>query len=396
MAIDVRPLRTRARRKAASRPLVASTFLLRNRGKTIPLVAVITLAVMLIGGIVSMIDSIPLSIRTIYRYSKQMLGVTPRGDPAQTPIIRARIESEAPVPIDRMMVCRASSAQVRSIVGKWPFVVLALEPDDMRYYLDRMGAAGIEGRLPEPGQPEAIISDPVARNLGLKVGDVLIGPELDEAFSPKPVKVVGIARTDEWLMLAPIEYHRANHFPPIDFLLVFAKNRADQEKLDRWAQKAFKGERAQIFAYEELDRTTAEMFRMLYMILNVVIGTLVLVITLMMAMLMNIYQSQRLQEYGLLQALGYTRRQLLSRAMSESVLVVVGGWIIGLVVAFGLLHLVKATMMDPQAFALDPLDRAAFLYTIPVPLAILAASIFTVWSRFRRFDPVSVVERRLV
>lgn len=396
MATDVREQPKSIDKKPLTKPLVPTTFLLRNVRKTAPLVAVIVLAVMLISGIVSMINSIPLSIRTIYSYSKQMLGVTPRGDPSQTPKIRQRIEKESPVPLERVITCRASSAQVRSIVGKWPFVVVGLAQEDMQFYLDRMKARRIEGRIPAAGAAEALISSPVARNLGLKMGDTLIGPEKDEAYSPKAVKIVGIAETDEWIMLAPIEYHRANHFPPIDFLMVFAKNLEDQQKLDHWALSAFKGERAQVFAYEELDKNTEEMFSILYKILNVVIGTLVLVITLMMAMLMNIYQSQRLQEYGLLQALGYTKKQLLRRAMAESVVVVLGGWVIGLFVAFGLLNVVKEQLMDPQAFALDTLDRVAFLYTVPVPFAILLAAGLTVWGRFRKFDPVEVVERRLV
>lgn len=391
-----RRAKERERARPLNRPLVASTFLLRNLGKTIPLVAVIVLAVLLISGIVAMIDSIPLSIRTIYRYSQQMVGVTPRGDPAQTPIIRERIEKEAPVPLDRVIVCRATGAQVRSIVGKWPFVVLGLEQGDIRYFLDRMDSRGVAGRLPAPGAPEALVSEPVARNLGLRQGSLLLGPVQDGAYSPREVRIVGIADSDDWFMITPIEYLREHHFPPIDVLLVFAETLGEQAALDAWAVKAFKGERAQVFVYQELERDTQDMFRILYKILNVVIATLVLVITLMMAMLMNIYQSQRLPEYGLLQALGYTRRQLLSRAFGETLAVVVSGWILGLLTAYGLLLVVRAQLMTPQAFALDPLDRMAFLYTIPVPLAILVAGSLTVWSRFRRFDPVGVVERRLV
>jgi putative ABC transport system permease protein/lipoprotein-releasing system permease protein len=35
-------------------------------------------------------------------------------------------------------------------------------------------------------------------------------------------------------------------------------------------------------------------------------------------------------------------------------------------------------------------------YTLPVPIAIMVAAFTTIYLRFRRFDPVSVVERRLV
>lgn len=379
-----------------TKPLAPTTYLFRNASKTLPLVAVIVLAVMLVLGIVSMINSIPLSIRTIYRYSQFALGVTPRGDPSLTPSIKKEIEELAPVPIDRIFVCRASGSQVRSIVGKWPFVVLALSPEDMEYYNRRMGVQSIQGRMPQDGQPEALVSEPVARNLGLKLGATLLGPETSESYSPKTVKVVGIADTDQWMMVAPIEYHRENHFPPIDVLMVFARNLSDQRKLDAWALKRFKGQRAQLFAYSELEENTDEMFSILYKILNVVIGTLVLVITVMMAMLINIYQSQRIQEFGLLQALGYTKRRLLRRVIKETLWVVLGGWLVGLAVAFGLLNVTKVVLMDPSAFAIATFDPLALLYTVPIPIAIFVVATMTVAGRFRRFDPVGVVERRLV
>ena len=52
--------------------------------------------------------------------------------------------------------------------------------------------------------------------------------------------------------------------------------------------------------------------------------------------------------------------------------------------------------MTPNAFALDVADPMALLYTIPVPIAILLVAVGTIWLRFRNFDPVAVVERRLV
>jgi putative ABC transport system permease protein/lipoprotein-releasing system permease protein len=38
----------------------------------------------------------------------------------------------------------------------------------------------------------------------------------------------------------------------------------------------------------------------------------------------------------------------------------------------------------------------AISYTIPVPVAILVIAVGTIWLRFRKFDPVAVVERRIV
>ncbi|MDR3692120.1 MAG: ABC transporter permease [Fimbriimonas sp.] len=385
-----------SRKRRVLRPLAPSTYLLRNAGKTIPLTAVIVLAVMLVSGIIAMIDSIPYSIRIVYRYAKEETGITPRGDPSLLPQLVSTIKEHSPVRIERIIICRASSAIVRSIVGKWPFVMLGLTQDDMRYYAARQGCGRVIGRYPNPGAPEAIVSRPVAKNLGLKIGSTVLKPDDIENYAPDKIKVVGIAETDRWFMIDSIEYQRDNYFPPVDDALIFAHNSVDQNKLDHWTVKKFKGQRPLVFAYFQIEQNTREMFATLYLILNVVISALALVITFMMGMLMNIYQSQRLVEFGLLQAIGYTKHQLLRRVLLESVSVIALGWLLGLILTFGLLNLASKVLMEPKAYSLDVFDVQAYCYTIPIPLSILIVATFTVILRFRKFDPVGVVERRLV
>jgi ABC-type lipoprotein release transport system permease subunit len=359
-------------------------------------VGVIVLAVMLIAGIVALMNSIPLSIKTIYKASALHLGVTPRGDASLTPIFRERLLKGSPVPIDRMMTIRASDVQVRSIVGNWPFALTAVTQEDQDYFLERLGNPTIEGRKVEAGQPEIIISKPLAVNLKKKLGDVFLSPGDEKAYSPFEVKIVGMIDSPEWVGITSYEYYVANHFPPIDLLLVWAKNRADQDKLDRWGTEMLRGENSRTYAWYLLEEETQNMFSILYQILNVVIFILVVVITIMMGMLISIYQSQRIPEFGLLQALGFSKSRLLKRVMQETVMVVIGGWLLGTLAAFGMLNLVNALLMAPNAFMLDTLDPSAYAYTIPVPIAILAVAAWTLVRSFRKFDPISIVERRLI
>jgi ABC-type antimicrobial peptide transport system permease subunit len=97
-----------------------------------------------------------------------------------------------------------------------------------------------------------------------------------------------------------------------------------------------------------------------------------------------------------LQAIGYTKKQLLRRVLLESVSVVFVGWIVGIGLTYCLLRLASKLLMEPKAFYLDVFDRQAYAYTIPIPMAILIVAVATVVLRFRKFDPVGVVERRLV
>lgn len=382
--------------KKLASPMAPTTFLKRNLGKTIPLALVIVLAVMLIAGIIALIDSIPLSINVIYGYTKLSLGVSPRGDNAALPGLIKKIQSQSPVPIEHVAICRVSSAQVESIVGKWPFLVLGLDLPDMKYYVQRLGATHMEGRLPIDGAPEAIVSRPVATNLNLRIGSTLLGPDIDNSYSPVPVKVVGIADTNQWFMLDTKKFIDANYLPPINLAMVFAHNRTDQIALDTWATKTFKGSKSEVFTYHDVEKQTQHMFRTLFTLLDLVIAMLVFVITLMMGLLINIYQSQRLIEYGLLQAIGYTKKRLIARSLLENILIVALGWALGLLAAYGLLCAIRQILMVPRAFSLNVFDSLAYAYTIPVPVTVLITACAAVLLRFRKFDPVAVVERRIV
>src|SRR6185369_4037560 len=101
---------------------------------------------------------------------------------------------------------------------------------DLDFWMHRLGVTAIEGRYPKKGKPEVIVSEPVARNLHLHLGSTVLKPDSQDSYSPYPVKVVGIAATDKWTMVGDYDYFAANHFPPIDDLLFFAHNRADQIK----------------------------------------------------------------------------------------------------------------------------------------------------------------------
>jgi putative ABC transport system permease protein/lipoprotein-releasing system permease protein len=58
--------------------------------------------------------------------------------------------------------------------------------------------------------------------------------------------------------------------------------------------------------------------------------------------------------------------------------------------------LVKVQLFDPRAYALDPSDVRTYLYSTPVPVMIFLVAALDFVVRLKKFDPVGVVERRLV
>lgn len=380
--------------KPQTNPLAPWVFPSRNAGRSLPLMLVIVLAVLLISGIVAVMNSIPLSVKNVYGYSRFLTGVTPRGDMEFFPKLLEHFEN-CPIPIERKIIARTAIFNIKSIVGPWPFVLHGVRNQDAEYMIRKIGFRSLDGRMPELGKPEAVISEKVARNLNLTLGDILLKPEDEKNYSPYEVRIVGILKGDEWFAFTSYEYLKANHFPPVDVLILFAPNQRDQRALDSWAEESLKSKRALVFAFPTLERDTADSFRILFKILNIVIALLVTVITIMMGMLINIYLGQRIVEFGLLQAIGFTQKRLIRRAIFEASLVVMIGWLLGVLCAATLLSIIRAGIMDPRGFYINPLDPSAYLYSLPVPIAILLAAALTVWWRFRKFDPISVIERRI-
>lgn len=339
-------------------------------------------------------NSIPLSIRKIYGHGRYFTGATSRGDMRFFSELSAHFE-KSPVPIERKVVCQTTTFEINSLVGPWPFLIYGLKAKDVDYVTKKVGLYALEGRLPRPGNPEAAITLPIARNLRLSIGDVLLAPNKEKHYSPQPVRVVGIWNSEEWFAITSYEYLFHHHFPPLDALLVFAKDEKMQRQLDAWAEKSLLGKHARAYTYLQLEQETKHAFATLFAILNLVIGMLVVVVTLMMSMLMQIFLSQRSTEFGLLQAIGFTKRQLMRRVLGESLWITIVSWTSGAVFALLLFFIVKSVYFEPRGYYLNPFDVLAFLYTLPIPMAIFLASFVTIWNWFRRFDPISIIERRI-
>ncbi len=375
-------------------PLSPVLFLVRNPGRSLPLTLVLTLAVLTIACVVALLNSIDRTILKIYDYNRYFAAVTPRGGEELKPELRALVERAPGVgEVYETVVCFMTA---ETIVGKMPFVIFGLPQDKMERLVARCGLELGAGRYPAPGAPEVALSEPLMRNKKLRIGDVVLSPLVPDQYAPVPVRVVGVLKGDTWMAITSEEFTRRHFFPPLRNLLVLAADVRQQPQLDRWLLTNLRGKQARVWIYAELQRETHRAFRNLYFITGVVVLVVSLMLATMTGLLANIYFQQRLVEFGLLQAMGYTRRSLLARVSAETVLVVLLGWALGVLLALTTLSWAKWAVMEPRGLYLEPLDPIAYRYTLPVPVMVLLFALTTIGWRLRTFDPVAIVERRIV
>ena len=383
-------------------PLSAFIYFRRNPSKVLPMGSVIVLAVFLIASIATIANSIDLTVRTIYRYTEFFTYVIPQRTTLSVPEDQKEIV-KADDRIERSFEGSIFFINIKTVVGRLPFVVLGVSEDNRNHLMNRMGATLKEGRMPAEGMPEVVLSEPIVENKQLKIGDVVTGP-MDEggiSGSPIEVRLVGILKTDVWVAftskffcdttfaVTPHCYLYTSKDPKgldaINLTMMPPKN-----KLMGKLSPA----KVQLLSKANLLNEVRDSLSTMYLIMEVVTTTVIFVIALMSGMLANIYFTQRIAEFGVLHALGYSRVNLIKRILNETLLMTLGGWILGGLLSIVLLTFLKDNVFRSKGLFINPTDIWAYRHTIPIPFCITFFAVLTIAVRLMRLDPVSVIEKR--
>jgi ABC-type antimicrobial peptide transport system permease subunit len=132
--------------------------------------------------------------------------------------------------------------------------------------------------------------------------------------------------------------------------------------------------------------------RSLILLIAAVEGVVAIVAAIALATLNHIFFEQRRSEFGILNAVGRSRPWLLFRTTRETVSTVGAAWLLGAVVCVISLVYAQANVYAPVGIRLDLFSLAPWLFTLPVPLAVVSASTGTIARMLRSLDPVTVIE----
>ena len=391
------------KRLRVAAPLSPATYFRRNPGRVLPMALVVVFSVFLIAGVVAIANSIDLTVRTIYRYTEFFTYLVPQRQFRAVPDEERKIVAADPR-VERIVEGSIFMMNIKTVIGRLPFVVLGASESDRNYLMDRIGTGLIDGRMPAEGMPEAVISEPVARNRGLKIGDIIAGPT-DEgggmAGAPVPVRLVGILSGPIWVAMTTKSFADSQFLLNPKCLLVTTKRPSELDAVNRWMMPAeakdagkLSPEKVQVLSRENLLKEIRDSLSSMYLIMDIVSGAVMFVIALVCGMMANIYFTQRLVEFGVLAALGVSRGKLIARVVGETLLITLLGWIGGGILTVTSLSFLAANVFPSRGLFLNPLDTDAYLQTVPIPIAITLFSVVTIAGRLMRLDPVAVIERR--
>jgi ABC-type antimicrobial peptide transport system permease subunit len=393
--------RQEAADRSLTRPLSSLTFYLRHRRRGLALV--VTMGLMILGVAFPAFVFAPMldTMVIVFEHLRQVSVVSPTTETTIDPGVMAQIKGHPDVAETMPAIGLQTEVNVPPMAHPSIFLY-GVNEGDLQTLLNLYGAQVAEGRLPRPRTNEIVLSQALAQNRNLQVGD-RIGrvhyPEEDDDI-PTEMIIVGIlstppGREDLWTGFASLEYLQNHEFYaswPMRLLVVPVEGH--KEALDTWLVENVDSKQAVVQTLE--DRQTT--YRIAMAAILVLFGLLESVIAIVAAVALGIlsytFFVQRQGEFGILHAIGHSRPWLVLRTVRESASVVAVAWLLGGVLcAVGLIYM-QIGLYAPKGLSLNLLNPAPWLFTLPMPLAIIAVGAGLVARMLRKLDPVAVIERR--
>ncbi|MCZ7557521.1 MAG: FtsX-like permease family protein [Bacteroidia bacterium] len=274
-----------------------------------------------------------------------------------------------------------------------------------------VGAKVVEGRYVAAGGREILVGRKMAEKLHVGIGDKVVGmaSALDGEVGSELFRVVGIFET------VSSDFDKTHVFIPLGTvqgmlsmeqrIVEIAITVQDVERVDEVASeiRSRLGEGYEVLTYKEqlpILVATLEMYDQMLFIIYLIIG-LAMIFGIVNTMLMSVFE--RIQEFGVLMAIGMRNRLVFNMVMAEALCLAAVGTLAGLILGTAstllLGHVGINLRMFAEGFAsfgvgttIYPVLRLnGFLgILVTIPVTTMLGAVYPAW-RATRLQPVSAI-----
>ncbi|MBL7077470.1 MAG: hypothetical protein ISS31_08355 [Kiritimatiellae bacterium] len=390
-----------------TRPLSSLTFFKRHKRRAVLLIGAMSLVIVAIALLIfvfaASFNALEANLGDLLRTSL----VAPRPGSDLDPGVVAQIRTHPSV---ERVVPYAASWLLNIFVPPFSNTGIGsygLYEEDMRYLVELYGLELEEGQLPRPHTNEIVIPEAVAQNRNLEVGDVIGDPD-HPAYPgapnlPTEFVVAGIfatppAQEENWFSFISLEFlesHEAFEIPAgFVFPLIVVPRAGQKDVLDDWLESKVASDDVLVLTYRQQYARHQEHMRNILSTMGLLEVVFTVVTAVALAVLNYISVSQRRSELGVLSALGHGNWRLVWRLLRETMFTTGTAWGVSIgLCLLGMLAL-RSTVFVPFGLRLNLANPIPWLFTLPIPVAVLAVTSGTVARTLSKLDPVSIIERR--
>jgi ABC-type lipoprotein release transport system permease subunit len=289
-----------------------------------------------------------------------------------------------------------SNLDINLLAGYAQFDLYGVDQSGMQSLLSLYGDRVVAGRLPKPNANEIVLSEEIARGRGVWLGGS-VGNKVNELDQlPDAFTVVGIVRGPVRIGMIPLDFMTQHYLFERRYqgLVVVPRSGQEQAVHDQ-LQRLIGNSAFRLFDWPYIKAKIDSLIQNLDAINRFLILLVTLVLSLVVGLLNNLFFRQRMNEFGLLAAVGYSRWGLIRRVALESFGVTLAAWLLGVGIGVAVLSWFNASFIVPHGLLMNVFDwNVLVLHTLPIPLMVFLFGMGTVGWQLLRLDPIAIIERR--
>jgi putative ABC transport system permease protein len=287
---------------------------------------------------------------------------------------------------------------INNIFGTTSGYVAFMDEADIGEIFDDFSLTVTEGRLPEENSYELIMHEDMLKNKGLSVGDTF-GSAVDEGEQiDGKYMITGAFSGDSYMAFGTKSYRQKEleelglDFQNTTFgLLVTPKT--DLDTMNNMLDTMGHDETAAMtlsYAKETLQENISSIKFLMFVIVIVIAVSISAAVCIVLETIYN----DRMEEFGILYAIGYKKSWLFRNIIAEIVVLVFISWILGLILSYGVLSLVAKSVFEPMGQMLSIVSIQSLLYTIIVMAVFVVVTILVTILKFAKKDLIAIIEMR--
>jgi ABC-type antimicrobial peptide transport system permease subunit len=279
---------------------------------------------------------------------------------------------------ERIVHCDRSFIDFNMPLGGGAMIpIYMVSQEDMKFIVDNMELELKEGKLPE-NENEIILHEKIARSKSYKVGDI-IGTSY---------KLTGILKGDSLMSFIP--YSDIKNSPKMSLLVFHMKDKV-YETNDFLINNIKSGDIG-VKTYKQLKQQQVADNNQMNMVFNIVQVIIVIGMTLAIVNLNYVQFFNRRREFGILHAVGYSRRHLVKRAFNEMFVLQSIAYISGIIMALAAGVMLKIMLFDKKGMPIEILNPKSFLQTIVIPIFMSIFNIIPVSRMLSKTDAIAAIQ----
>ena len=287
---------------------------------------------------------------------------------------------------------------INNIFGTTSGYVAFMDEADIGEIFDDYSLTVTEGRLPQENIINLIMHEYMLKNKGLSVGDTF-GSAVDDG---EPIEgtytITGAFSGNSYMAFGTKSYKQKEleelglDFKNTTFgLLVTPKTDLDamNTMLDTMSH-----DEAAAMTLSYAQKTLKDNVSSIKFLMGVIVIVIAVSISAAVCIVLETTYNDRMEEFGILYAIGYKKSWLFRNIIAEIVVLVFISWILGLILSYGVLSLVAKSVFEPMGQMLSIVSIQSLLYTIIVMVVFVVVTILVTILKFAKKDLIAIIEMR--